>query len=596
MAELASKAAGAASEIDRMAQFPVGLRVLVVDDDPLCLMILERMLRRCSYTVTTCGRATTALALLREKKGQFDLVISDVYMPDMDGFKLLELVGLEMDLPVVMMSANGETSTVMKGITHGACDYLLKPIRIEELHNIWQHVVRRRSSAAQLRISSSQGPGGEEQTGSVEDGELQRKKREDEVTSSGDVGAAKAKEEGAGKEGDTAGQGSGSVGGGNLQPSEQQAQQQGKKRKEKSAEEELLADEEEQEDPITGMKRARVVWSVELHQQFVNAVNELGVENAVPKRILELMNVQGLTRENVASHLQKYRLYLKRLSGSATGAVGNTWGDISSSVGGASGSGTAGLDKQPGAAKGGQGGPSSSLALQSQVAALMQGQARQQQVGQGVSSSSTSLGGPDAAAIDPTVMMHITHLQNMRYQQQRQQQLALEQQLQGSAPSAGIRHQPLSAGGGQALMAGQAAIIQGLQQGSFDLDRLAEAQHQLASLRRQGGVGAELSSTLLQWGGLDRPFGTPPVTGEGPGTVWGAANLPMQGGTVSDALGLDKVGNHALLVQLLAEQQQQQQQRQEQYQRRQLCALYQRVVLPSSCVRIPAAPPSVRVI
>eukprot|EP00271_Cylindrocystis_brebissonii_P006053 TRINITY_DN1859_c0_g1_i5.p1 TRINITY_DN1859_c0_g1~~TRINITY_DN1859_c0_g1_i5.p1 ORF type:complete len:556 (-),score=149.34 TRINITY_DN1859_c0_g1_i5:587-2254(-) len=555
MAELASKAAGAASEIDRMAQFPVGLRVLVVDDDPLCLMILERMLRRCSYTVTTCGRATTALALLREKKGQFDLVISDVYMPDMDGFKLLELVGLEMDLPVVMMSANGETSTVMKGITHGACDYLLKPIRIEELHNIWQHVVRRRSSAAQLRISSSQGPGGEEQTGSVEDGELQRKKREDEVTSSGDVGAAKAKEEGAGKEGDTAGQGSGSVGGGNLQPSEQQAQQQGKKRKEKSAEEELLADEEEQEDPITGMKRARVVWSVELHQQFVNAVNELGVENAVPKRILELMNVQGLTRENVASHLQKYRLYLKRLSGSATGAVGNTWGDISSS-----------------------------------------GQARQQQVGQGVSSSSTSLGGPDAAAIDPTVMMHITHLQNMRYQQQRQQQLALEQQLQGSAPSAGIRHQPLSAGGGQALMAGQAAIIQGLQQGSFDLDRLAEAQHQLASLRRQGGVGAELSSTLLQWGGLDRPFGTPPVTGEGPGTVWGAANLPMQGGTVSDALGLDKVGNHALLVQLLAEQQQQQQQRQEQYQRRQLCALYQRVVLPSSCVRIPAAPPSVRVI
>jgi two-component response regulator (ARR-B family) len=57
------------------------------------------------------------------------------------------------------------------------------------------------------------------------------------------------------------------------------------------------------------------VWSVELHQQFVNAVNQLGIEKAVPKRILELMNVPGLTRENVASHLQKFRLYLKRLSG-----------------------------------------------------------------------------------------------------------------------------------------------------------------------------------------------------------------------------------------------------------------------------------------
>jgi CheY-like chemotaxis protein len=52
-------------------------------------------------SVTTCGRATKALELLREDKDKFDLVISDVYMPDMDGFKLLELVGLEMDLPVI---------------------------------------------------------------------------------------------------------------------------------------------------------------------------------------------------------------------------------------------------------------------------------------------------------------------------------------------------------------------------------------------------------------------------------------------------------------------------------------------------------------
>ena len=45
-----------------------------------------------------------------------------------------------------------------------------------------------------------------------------------------------------------------------------------------------------------------------------------GVKNAVPKTILQLMNVEGMTRENVASHLQKYRLYLKRLAGYPSGA------------------------------------------------------------------------------------------------------------------------------------------------------------------------------------------------------------------------------------------------------------------------------------
>ena len=53
------------------------------------------------YAVTVAQHAITALQLLRENKGNYDLVISDVKMPDMDGFKLLETIGLEMDLPVI---------------------------------------------------------------------------------------------------------------------------------------------------------------------------------------------------------------------------------------------------------------------------------------------------------------------------------------------------------------------------------------------------------------------------------------------------------------------------------------------------------------
>ncbi|CAK9187871.1 unnamed protein product [Ilex paraguariensis] len=61
------------------------------------------------------------------------------------------------------------------------------------------------------------------------------------------------------------------------------------------------------------LKRPRLVWTPQLHKRFVDVVAHLEIKNAVPKTIMQLMNVEGLTRENVASHLQKYRLYLKRM-------------------------------------------------------------------------------------------------------------------------------------------------------------------------------------------------------------------------------------------------------------------------------------------
>ncbi|CAJ1973659.1 unnamed protein product [Sphenostylis stenocarpa] len=255
---------------DSGEEFPVGMRVLAVDDDPICLMVLENLLRKCQYHVTTTNQAITALALLREHKDKFDLVISDVHMPDMDGFKLLELVGLEMDLPVIMLSANGDTKLVMKGISHGACDYLLKPVRMEELKNIWQHVIRRKKFDSKEKNKTS---------------------NLDKPTSD-------------------SGNGHGSSGAVNSDQNEKLT----KKRKDQDDDEDEEQEIDHDNDDPSTQKKPRVVWSVELHRKFVAAVNQLGIDKAVPKKILDLMNVEKLTRENVASHLQKYRLYLKRIS------------------------------------------------------------------------------------------------------------------------------------------------------------------------------------------------------------------------------------------------------------------------------------------
>ncbi|XP_031374032.1 two-component response regulator ARR10-like [Punica granatum] len=261
---------------DTSAQFPVGMRVLAVDDNATCLKLLETLLQKCGYDgllclvtllplwalsicgwkaslVTTTSKAVTALKLLREKDSEFNLVISDVHnMPDMDGLKLLEFVGLELDLPVIMLSADDDHDVVMKGITHGACDYLVKPVRLEEVKNIYQHVLRRKKLNQENLKKSQTDHITEPSCGKV------RRKRKDENEMRDD----------------------------NVQ--------------------------KQDVDPSRTRKRTRLNWSQELHFKFIKAIDHLGIEKAVPKNILELMNDENITREHVASHLQKYRLSLKK--------------------------------------------------------------------------------------------------------------------------------------------------------------------------------------------------------------------------------------------------------------------------------------------
>ena len=67
-------------------------------------------------------------------------------------------------------------------------------------------------------------------------------------------------------------------------------------------------------------QKRRFVWTPDLHQRFEAACNQLGLDNAKPKSILRLMNVEGLTKANIKSHLQKYRCMMQKRSAADAGA------------------------------------------------------------------------------------------------------------------------------------------------------------------------------------------------------------------------------------------------------------------------------------
>ncbi|KAL0536746.1 hypothetical protein IC582_025706 [Cucumis melo] len=86
-----------------------------------------------------------------------------------------------------------------------------------------------------------------------------------------------------------------------------------------------------------GKRKVKVDWTPELHRRFVQAVEQLGVDKAVPSRILELMGIECLTRHNVASHLQKYRSHRKHLL--AREAEAASWSQRRQMYGGGGGGG-----------------------------------------------------------------------------------------------------------------------------------------------------------------------------------------------------------------------------------------------------------------
>mmetsp|Transcript_10406 Transcript_10406/g.26023 ORF Transcript_10406/g.26023 Transcript_10406/m.26023 type:complete len:386 (+) Transcript_10406:273-1430(+) len=207
------------SNSKKVKQFdPRKISFLVVDDDPQCLTSIVKMLKKFHNVVYQCSSGVEALQLLRQHDKKVDIVLVDILMPgELDGFKLLELIGIEICIPVVLMSVEGSNSNVLKGVTYGAVNFISKPVRSQDLRFLWQHAFSK-----------------------------------------------------------------------------------------------IITEEKQKHEGKSKSKKPRMIWTPELHQRFVEAVTTLGIDKAVPKKIKEYMGIQFLQREHIASHLQKYRLFLKQ--------------------------------------------------------------------------------------------------------------------------------------------------------------------------------------------------------------------------------------------------------------------------------------------
>lgn len=131
---------------------PSDVHVLVVDDEPISRHVVSSLLKCCHYKVTTADNGAEAMDLLRSSPPDtFQLVLTDVCMPEVDGIQLLQYVKQEENLrsvPVIMMSSIEQGSTVHDCVTYGAEEYLVKPVTRKEVVNMWQHVLRKQTASA----------------------------------------------------------------------------------------------------------------------------------------------------------------------------------------------------------------------------------------------------------------------------------------------------------------------------------------------------------------------------------------------------------------------------------------------------------------
>ena len=128
----------------------VETKVLVVDDDVNICNLIEIYLQKEGYKVFIAHSGSDAIKIFNEK--QIDLILLDIMMPVLDGYDVLREIRKTSQMPVIMLTAKGETFDKVLGLELGADDYIVKPFEPKELVARIKAVLRRYKPQTNKRV------------------------------------------------------------------------------------------------------------------------------------------------------------------------------------------------------------------------------------------------------------------------------------------------------------------------------------------------------------------------------------------------------------------------------------------------------------
>ena len=128
-------------------------RILVVDDEATVREMISKVVQHIGYEVATADHGKKALEMLRS--GPFTILITDIKMPEMDGFELMKVVRTEFpDLHIICITGQGGSYNYTDVVAVGATDYITKPFTIDEMRAKLTRVIRERNLIANLTQNS----------------------------------------------------------------------------------------------------------------------------------------------------------------------------------------------------------------------------------------------------------------------------------------------------------------------------------------------------------------------------------------------------------------------------------------------------------